>query len=301
MKKDICTAIVTYNRLDLLKDAIKSIKAQNTPTDILVVNNGSTDGTTDYLTTVDNIKVINQKNVGGAGGFFTALKYIAENGYRFAWVMDDDIIANPDTLTGLVNAYNEISKEEKVGFLCSSVYSAEGETVNVPSISSSQNSTGYSDWNKCLDKGYVKVDFATFVSVFLPTEVIKEIGLPIKEYFIWGDDTEYTRRISLKYPCYLIGKSKITHLRNGGRLSLHTINDPKRIEMFRYFIRNRISYLKLFSDKRGARGYIIGCIKDCVKFALKGKLKKSKVLLKGVFSSIGFNPVICYPEVKESN
>lgn len=296
---EICTAIVTYNRLDLLKDAIKSIQNQNTPTDILVVNNGSTDGTADYLATIEGVITITQDNVGGAGGFFTALKYIAEHGYRFAWVMDDDIVADPTTLTELLNAYNEISKEEKVGFLCSSVYSAEGETVNVPSVSSTQNSTGYPEWNKWLDKSYIKVDISTFVSVFMSTDIIMEVGLPYKEYFIWGDDTEYTQRISSKYPSYLIGKSKITHLRNGGRLSLYNINDPKRIEMFKFFIRNNMNNVRLYSSRRSLLRFVKNNLKDAIKFGLKGNFRKSKVIFKGLYSCINFRPEICYPAIEE--
>ncbi len=296
MNNEICTAIVTYNRLDLLKDAIKSIQNQNTHTDILVVNNGSTDGTANYLKTIDGITIITQDNVGGAGGFFTALKYIAEHGYKFAWVMDDDIVANPNTLTELVNAYKEISKKEKVGFLCSSVYSAEGETVNVPAVSNSMNTTGYPEWNKWLDRSYVKIDLATFVSVFLSTEIIKEVGLPLKEYFIWGDDTEYTQRVSSKYPSYLIGKSKITHLRNGGRLSLDNINDPNRIKMFEYYIRNNINNHRLYSSRRALLRFLKNNLKDSIKFGLKGKFKKTKVIFKGLYTSIGFHPEVCYPE-----
>lgn len=301
MNNEICTAIVTYNRLDLLKDAIKSIQNQNTHTDILVVNNGSTDGTANYLKTIDGITIITQDNVGGAGGFFTALKYIAEHGYKFAWIMDDDIVANPTTLTELVNAYEEISKEEKVGFLCSSVYSADGDTVNVPSISTTHNPTGYPDWNKWLNKCYVKVDMATFVSVFLSVDIIKEVGLPYKEYFIWGDDTEYTQRISSKYPCYLVGKSKITHLRNGGKLSLYNIDDPNRIKMFRFYIRNNMNNQRLYSSRRSLLRFLKSYLKDGIKFIFKGKLKKSEVIFKGLYSSIGFHPEICYPKNEGEN
>lgn len=296
MKNKICTGIVTYNRLDLLKGAIESIKNQETPTDIVVINNGSTDGTAEYLNTVEGITVITQENVGGAGGFFTALKYITEKGYQFAWIMDDDIIARPDTLSNLYTAYEELSKKEKVGFLCSSVYSAEGETVNVPTVSTSHNSMDYPEWNKWLEKGYVKVDYATFVSVFLATDLIREVGLPYKEYFIWGDDTEYTKRISSKYPCYLVGTSKITHLRNGGFLHLKNIDDPNRIRMYQNFIRNNYNNLRLYSAKKDRILYILAFIRQSLYFAVHGKINKAQAILKGLQSAFWFKPEVIFPE-----
>ena len=41
----ICTVIVTYNRYELLKECLDSLLNQTYKTDILVVNNASTDGT----------------------------------------------------------------------------------------------------------------------------------------------------------------------------------------------------------------------------------------------------------------
>ena len=42
---------------------------------ILVVNNGSTDGTKEWLVQQADIITINQENLGGAGGFYTGMKY----------------------------------------------------------------------------------------------------------------------------------------------------------------------------------------------------------------------------------
>ena len=47
------------------------------------------------------------------------------------------------------------------------------------------------------DKKYIEAVLGSFVSLWIPMSVVKEVGLPIKEFFIWGDDWEYTRRISI--------------------------------------------------------------------------------------------------------
>ena len=63
----VTAVIVTYNRLELLKECIAAVKAQTyKPSFILVVNNDSTDGTTEWLNQQSDLIVIHQPNKGGA-------------------------------------------------------------------------------------------------------------------------------------------------------------------------------------------------------------------------------------------
>ena len=55
MTKKVCAIIVTYNRLETLKTALAHILAQTVPpAAIIVVDNSSTDGTKEYLASVQN-------------------------------------------------------------------------------------------------------------------------------------------------------------------------------------------------------------------------------------------------------
>ena len=57
----IAIVVVTYNRLKDLKNCIAAIKKQTyCKYDIIVVNNGSTDGTKEYLDLQNDIKVLHQ-------------------------------------------------------------------------------------------------------------------------------------------------------------------------------------------------------------------------------------------------
>jgi len=66
----IIALIVTHNRLPLLQEAIAALQKQTRPVEILVVNNGSTDQTAQWLST-QPVQVITQHNEGASGGFFT--------------------------------------------------------------------------------------------------------------------------------------------------------------------------------------------------------------------------------------
>ncbi len=293
----VCAALVTYNRLELLKGAIESIRKQDYPCDILIVNNGSTDGTKQYLNSLSDICVINQDNTGGAGGFHTALRYIAERSYELAWVMDDDIIAHRECLSKMVEQYDHLSiNEEHIGFLCSKVENADGISVNMPQIDYRPNITGYPSWNRHLVEGLLLVQSATFVSVLIPTSNIFKLGLPYKEFFIWGDDTEYTLRLSKEYPSYQVGASRITHLRYGGNISIYSMEDRSRIKMYRMFVRNQM----LISRKGyyGVNRFSVRCFRNIMtisRLLISFQFYKAKNYFIGFCKGFFFNTDVEFP------
>lgn len=291
----ICTVIVTYNRLELLKKAVDAIKHQTMESDILVINNGSTDGTHEWLDSQESLLIIQQENLGGAGGFYAGMKYACEKGYEFCWVMDDDVEPFPNALKSLYEMYKTQSKIEKIGFLCSTVVDPNGNLANVPTINERPSTNGYEEWNKYLEKGIVGVSGATFVSVFIPTQIIKEVGLPYKEFFIWGDDTEYTNRISMKYPCYLVGDSYVTHYRTEA-IDLIKLKDNNRIRMYEYSVRNNwFNNKQGYYDKKKVLLNYLWHISIISRLLLKGEFRKTSVVLKGIFKGIFFKPVLEYP------
>ena len=86
----ILTAIVTYNRCDLLARCIDHVQAQSRlPDALVVINNGSTDGTMAMLS-ARNVTVITQENVGSAGGWHCAIQHALNEDFDAVWLMDDD-------------------------------------------------------------------------------------------------------------------------------------------------------------------------------------------------------------------
>lgn len=301
-KPKIAAVIVTYNRLEMLKDAIEAIKVQTLKPRVIVINNGSTDGTQEYLNQTEGITVINQENIGGAGGFYTGMKYACENCFDFVWVMDDDVLPATNALEVLYKDYMTLSATTNVGFLCSRVFSTSGEIANVPVIDLKPNSTGYADWGKYLDKGIIRVESATFVSVFVPSQIIKEVGLPYKEFFIWGDDTEFTRRITnSSYYAFLSGKSTIVHRRVGGALILKTFTDRNRIRMYRFSVRNNIFIIRKFDSTKTLLRNIYSYLMMSLKLMLLGHFIKAGVVLKGLWQGLFLNPKLEYPNNPRTN
>ena len=104
----MAAVVVTYNRRILLLECIEALKKSDIQTDIIIIDNASTDGTEKtvrHLIDNDNIFYYNTgKNIGGAGGFNYGIRKAYEAGYNYIWLMDDDTIVKKDTLTALFEA-----------------------------------------------------------------------------------------------------------------------------------------------------------------------------------------------------
>ncbi|MCM1404775.1 MAG: hypothetical protein NC133_04755, partial [Prevotella sp.] len=98
---------------------------------------------------------------------------------------------------------------------------------------------------------------ASFVSLLVKTSIVEKIGLPISDFFIWGDDWEYTSRIANHYTGYLVTSSVVTH-HSPCNISVDIIKDsPNRVQRYVYAYRNE-SYL---FNRLGVKGKIYYLLK----------------------------------------
>ena len=291
---NIHAVVVTYNRKVLLCECIDAILNQSyTVGRLIIIDNCSTDGTEDCLREkgLFNNPVIDfhrlPENTGGAGGFYEGMKIAREYQPDYVWIMDDDTIPERTCLEELVIAGDAIS--EPVSFLASAVRGLNNEAMNVPKIRRDQFQK-YTDWYQHLDIGAVSIVKATFVSLLISIGAINKCGLPWKEFFIWGDDSEYTQRIIRDYgPAYMIGKSLAIHKRAGSdELSIVKETNEKRIPLYFYYYRNNLIGFREYETRlyrflcMGKLGY------DFFLVLLKGKYKRKKlgVILKAFFNYV---------------
>lgn len=291
--KEVAILVVTYNRINLLKECIASLRLQTFLNyDIIVVNNSSTDGTLEWLNKQKDITTITQVNLGGAGGFYTGLKYIAEQGYDYCWLMDDDVVCNNDALQYLINA---VHKYPESGFFCSRVYGTDMKPMNVPSVDDRSKNDYYPDWFDKIDEGLIKVKAATFVSVLIPIGRVFEVGLPLKEYFIWGDDAEYTLRLSSTHDCYLVIKSQVIHKRVIQKsLSFSEERDPTRLKNYFYLLRNSFANAKRHGNIKDVIVTISYHLILFIQSIANLNSKKTYLLLRVFASYFTFHPKIQY-------
>lgn len=290
---EIIAIIVTYNRKDYVSKCIKFILNQNQYTcNILVIDNASNDGTEEEIQKITSPLLIYKNtgaNLGGAGGFYLGVKYACEHGYKYLWLMDDDTFVEPNTLQKLILADHELNGN--YGWLSSRVLWKDRKDCEM-------NMQRRSPYKKIIwsDKNLIPSSMASFVSLFIPVKNIIKYGLPIKDFFIWTDDWEFTRRISLHEKCYVVKNSIVIHaMKNQTPVNI-AIDTDERLSRYNYFYRNDVYLYR----REGIIGWIWVLSKFLwhsiqVIFKSDNKIEKIFIIWKGFFNGIKFNPKIEFP------
>lgn len=293
MNKNIVAVVVTYNRKELLKECLQAlIKQEYKNLKILVVDNNSNDGTKEFITDlIDNKKVLYKntgKNLGGAGGFNFGMKEAMKLGSDYIWVMDDDCIVNETSLQGFLDFMDNHTTD--FGFLSSKVVWKDGSICKM-------NEQKIDIKNKVEDFTKVQnIKLASFVSMFINVEVIEKLGLPIKDFFIWGDDWEFSNRVSEHYNNYLVPESVVTHKSNKNIGSDLAKDDSENLDRYFYAYRNE-GYMY---SKMSLSGKFYFFLKKMLhrfrilKSKSKNKKEKFKIMKKGLKAIKDFNPSIEY-------
>ena len=198
--------IVTYNRLELLKECVQQVLSQTVPFFyICIVDNNSTDGTSKYL---DQLVAETQtassdknkpefhilhlpENIGGAGGFAKGIENLGKTDCDWILIIDDDAMIAADYIEQLQKA-----------ILRTNYLAYSGTVTTAGSID-----TTHRRFIKCPrlmlygpvpEEAYAKASFeydiSTFCGLLVKADMVRRIGLPKTEYFIWFDDTEYCLR-----------------------------------------------------------------------------------------------------------
>lgn len=107
---ELSVVVPTFNRLDRLKQVIKALEAQTYPRElfeVVVVSDGSTDGTNEFLQTIEtplNLRPVFQDNQGVA---VVRNRGIAEAIAPLVLFVDDDIVPDPCLLEEHVQIHRE--------------------------------------------------------------------------------------------------------------------------------------------------------------------------------------------------
>lgn len=210
--KKKCAVVVTYNRKnDLLRCISKLLEQTISLDEILIIDNASTDGTYDclvknkllnaksgeiddfILNKINDIDILYFKqdiNTGGAGGFSKGQQLAVERGNHYVWLMDDDGFSEKNTFELLLNSLIstsidvvtplviDINQQDKLSF---------GLSLSIQNIEEAEK-------EKSAD-GLIYDLCNPFNGTLFTAEIIKKIGFIKAEMFIWGDETEYMRRL----------------------------------------------------------------------------------------------------------
>ena len=194
---NISVIIPTYNRKETLKRAIQSVLIQSyTPYEIIVIDDGSNDGTKEWLKdNFPNVKYIYQKNSGVSSARNKGIKFA-----RGDWIalLDSDDEWLPSKLK---DQANEIELNPAAKFLhTNEIWIRNGVRVN--QMKKHKKYGGYI-FEKCLDMCRISPS-----SVLIKKDIFDEIGM-FDETLKVCEDYDLWLRFASKYPVHFLNQPLI--------------------------------------------------------------------------------------------
>lgn len=239
--------LVTYNRLDKLKIALDCYEKQTYKPEIMfVIDNSSTDGTKEYLKKWEKKKSSIKKqikylktNTGGSGGFHEGLKEALKYDLDYVWVSDDDAFPEPNCFE-IANKFLNENDNKDISAICGTVMNrGKIDIVHRRRLKKMLFFPVQTFISKReYENKYFKLNLFTYVGTFINVSKMKDVGVTIKDYFIYCDDTEHSYRMSTVGDIYCIPDIRIIHdgpLNNG--------KDGVNWKLY-YGIRNSIDFIK---------------------------------------------------------
>jgi len=218
-KIDVSIIIVNYNCADMLIDAIMSVTQHTIGLchEIIVVDNGSREGEIEKLQKTlqdDIILITNPENIGFGGANNIGIKQ-ARGKYIF--------LLNPDTLlqdNAIKQFYDfaETHQNQNIGALGCILTNKEGQAINsfgtflTPSIILRRILHCIKPIQYSFIEQPKEVDFITGADLFIPRQVLTEIGLFDPRFFMYCEEMDLQKRMALKdYERILIPGTNIIH------------------------------------------------------------------------------------------
>lgn len=200
--------VVTFNRLVQLRRTIARL-AESAVDRIIVVDNGSTDGSREWVAALagGQVELLSPGiNLGGAGGFELGMRHaVARHDPDWIVVMDDDARPEPGAITRFLQGdyrnYAAVAAAARYpdGNICE---------MNRPSLNPFRNwrllvrtlagkgRMGFHLADAAYEGPARVVHVASFVGLFISRAAIARCGYPDGGLFLYGDDAIYTLRLS---------------------------------------------------------------------------------------------------------
>lgn len=237
--------VLNWNRWEHTLRCLEALDELRGPAQILVVDNGSTDGSEQQVRRArPDVEIIQTgENLGYAGGNNIGLRRALERGAAFAWVLNNDTRPEPSALVELLAC---MDRDPRLGVLASRARTAEGKQEEGLAFST----TDARAWSFFGEEGQIVCsgcpspgdfhDAASLAgpSLFFRTEALAEVGLFDESYFHFFEETDLVERLRVAgWRAGLACRSSVHH-DEGAALSRVT---PQALY---YLYRNHLAYRK---------------------------------------------------------
>lgn len=188
------------NTADTYLQCIDSLTEQSAKTDILIIDNHSTDNSIESIRSqFPHVNIIANKANMGTAGYNAGIEYFTEHDYDYLLLSNNDMVYRHDFIEYMTDSMPELNN---AGVLTPLMLMRDRKTVNSTGII--MNRSGYAwdrDFGKDirdLDRNRGEVLFATGGAMFLSRSAVNAAGLFDPIYFAYYEDNDYCMQIRLK-------------------------------------------------------------------------------------------------------
>jgi len=248
---------------------------------ILIVDNGSTDGSESFLRkrfpTVEFLQT--DQNLGFAGGNNAGIRYALERGADYVWLLNNDTVAAPDSLSELVAVAD---MDERTGIVGSKIcyYDDPSKIWFAGGIWDKHRSfTSHRGINEVDTGQYDDISAVGFISgcsLLASSIMIKEIGMMKEDYFLYWEDVDWSATAGERgWKVLIAPRSRVRH-----KVSSST-NDKSSLQSY-YFMRSGLLFFQRHAPWKiapfflRAVSYAISCYRRGQRDVLRGYLKGIK-------------------------
>lgn len=221
---ELSIVLLNYNRIELTKKAVRNLLQDGGSVDfeLIVVDNASTDGTREYLRTLQDPRVrrvLNEKNLFFGGGNNTGIE---QCGGEYVLFTQNDMTFQPQSMRNLIELYRLLPNAGCAGI--------GGGFINRLGVI-----TEISDWwqNPLRRFDYVPVDFISGCCMFFHRDVLMHHGIRFdQQYRLYWEDVDICHQVrELGYGIYMLHNGLIgtRHLRSGTITPLLGVEEREKI------------------------------------------------------------------------
>ncbi len=219
--------IVTYNAMKWAERCFSSLRKSSVPVHTIVVDNGSNDGTQEFIKTqfpeVEFIQSAENLGFGKANNLGIEKAY--KNGADFFYLMNQDAWIFENSIQNLLEVYENYPKKEEIGILSPMHLDGTEKKLDVfldKYISQNFENRMISDLYLKITKPFYEISFVNAAHWFLPKATIEKVGGFNPYFFHYGEDNEYVNRLRFHgKKTLLCPESKVVH---DGKQALNKVN-----------------------------------------------------------------------------
>ena len=196
MKSKVLTVVATFNAGPFITDCLGSLSRSSVKTDVLIIDNGSTDGTIETIRSEfpEFELIMSESNLGFGKANNIGLRKALEDNYEFAFLLNQDAWIQSETLNHLITFY----KANPIYGILSPLHLNESGDAIDPKFSNNLHALNASYFDDLLTGKTQQIYDVKFVNAALwlvPSKTIKNVGGFNEYYFMYGEDGDLCERV----------------------------------------------------------------------------------------------------------